>query len=203
MAHGVGCPGGGLVRVAGRARVGNFVFVRHRWSNESKCVRADEGAGNSDLDFRHVTGHALASRGTFLMVSMFGKRRCTGTIPRIGAVAIQAKFIRGFAQLRVIVRAVYVVAVKAGDAAPVHDALRKIISLHAVLVRRAVWKMREAQLAERVILELPVVPQIQARVISDRPIVIFSFDRIGERTALRVALNASVIRVDVVHSRWI
>ena len=81
MAHGIGRPRGGLVRVAGGARVGNFVFVRHRWSNESKCVRADEGAGNSDLDFRHVTGHALAACGAFFVVGVFSKRRCTGTIP--------------------------------------------------------------------------------------------------------------------------
>lgn len=160
MTHRVGCPGGGLIRVAGRARVGNFVFVRHRWSNEGKCVRADEGAGNGDLDFWHVTGHALASRRAFLVVSMFGKSCRTGTIPRVGAVAIEANFIRGLPQLRVIVRAMHIVAVKTGDAAAVHNALRKIISLHAILVRRAVRKMRETQLAERVILELPVIPQI-------------------------------------------
>ena len=144
MAHGVGCPCGGLVRVAGRARVGNFVFVRHRWSNEGKCVRADEGAGNGDLDFRHVTGHALAACGAFFVMSVFGKRCRARTIPRIGAMAIETKFVCWLSELRVILRAVHIVAVETGNASAVHNALRKIISLHAVLVRSAVRKMREA-----------------------------------------------------------
>ena len=72
-------------------------------------------------------------------------------------MAIQAKLSRRLSQLRVVACTVDVVAVKARDSAPVHDALHKIISLHAVLMRRTVRKMREAELAQRVIFELPVI----------------------------------------------
>src|SRR5438105_3081799 len=38
---------------------------------------------------------------------------------------------------------------------------------------------------------------------ANRPIVILAFDGIGKRTALRMALDARVVRVDVVHARRI
>ena len=58
-------------------------------------------------------------------------------------MAIQAEFVGRFSQLRVIVGAMDVVAVEAGDPAAVHEALDEIIALHAVFVGGAVGKVRE------------------------------------------------------------
>ena len=88
------------------------------------------------------------------------QRRLARTVPRTGSVTIQADLIRGFSQLRIITGPVHVVAIETGDTATVHDALHEIVSLHAILVRGAFWEMSEAKLAELVIFELPVVPQV-------------------------------------------
>ena len=72
MPHRIGCPGGGLIRVAGRAGIRDLVFVRHRRGDERERVRAHEGAGNRDFDFRHVAGNAFAARGAFLVVRVRG-----------------------------------------------------------------------------------------------------------------------------------
>ena len=80
-----------------------------------------------------------------------------GPLGMPGTVASEADLIWRQPQFRVIRRAVHVVATEAGHAAAIHHALREIIALHAVLVRRAVGKMREGRLAERVLFELPVI----------------------------------------------
>ena len=99
-------------------------------------------------------------------------------VARAGLVAVQANFIDGLTELRVVVRAMHVVAIEAGYSTAVHYALREIVSLHAVLVRRAVCKMSEGLFAELVFFELPVIPQIKPDVIADRPVVIIAFRRI-------------------------
>ena len=90
MAHRFGCPGGGLICVAGRAWIRDFVFVCHRRRDERECVGAHEDAGNRDLDFGHVAGHAFAARGAVFMVRVRGKRRRAGSVPGAGAVTIEA-----------------------------------------------------------------------------------------------------------------
>jgi len=72
---------------------------------------------------------------------------------RAGAVAIEAYLVRGLSELRVVLRGVHIVAIEAGDAAAIHNTLHEVVPLHAIFVRRAVRKMREAQLAQCVILE--------------------------------------------------
>jgi len=94
-------------------------------------------------------------------------------------VTIQTKLISGLAKLRVIFRAVHVVAREAGNPVLVHYALHEVIALHAVLVRGAIRKVREGELAEGVFFELPEVAEIEPDMIADGPIVIFPFDRIG------------------------
>ena len=47
--------------MAGRAGIGDFVFVGGRGSDEVECVGAYENAGDRDFDFWHVAGDALAS----------------------------------------------------------------------------------------------------------------------------------------------
>ena len=74
MAHGLCRPRGGLIRVTRRTWIGDFVFVRHRWSNERKGVRAHEDARNCNFDFWHVAGNAIAARRAVFVVRMGGKR---------------------------------------------------------------------------------------------------------------------------------
>lgn len=87
---------------------------------------------------------------------------CPGAraIQRKRSMAIEAKFVRGFSQLRVVVRAMCVVAAEARDAATVHHALHEIISLHAILVGGAVGIMREGRVAECMFFQLPKVAQV-------------------------------------------
>lgn len=61
----------------------------------------------------------------------------------------------------------------------VHDALHEIIALHAILVRRAIGEVIEGGLTKRAVFEFPEIPQPQTDVIPDRPVVIFSVDRVG------------------------
>ena len=100
------------------------------------------------------------------------------TVARAGLVTVEAKFVDRLSKLRVVVRAVDIVAIEAGNSAAIHYALDEIISLHAVFVRRAVGEMGEALLAELVVFEFPEIREIFARVVADRPVVIISFHRI-------------------------
>ena len=72
MAHGIGSPRSGLIRMARSARIGDLVFIRHPWRDESERVRVNERAGRAfGFDFRHVTGDALAACAALFVVSMF------------------------------------------------------------------------------------------------------------------------------------
>jgi hypothetical protein len=98
---------------------------------------------------------------------------------------------------------VRVVATEASDAARVHQALHKIVALHAILMRRAVGEMGETGFAQFVLFQLPIVRQLQSRVIAYCPVVILALDGIGERLALGMALDASVIGLDEILPRRI
>jgi len=57
--------------MAGRARVGNLVFVGHCWRDEFEGVRSHESAGYTlGFDFRHVAGYALTAGATTHMVGV-------------------------------------------------------------------------------------------------------------------------------------
>src|SRR5579883_985187 len=103
---------------------------------------------------------------------MLRERRRPRPVRRHGAVAFQTKLVACGAKLRVVRRSVHVVTIEARHAAPVHYALHEVISLHAVLVRGAIRKMREGRFAELMLLELPEVRQPKPHSIADRPIVI-------------------------------
>ena len=92
-------------------------------------------------------------------------------------------------------------ATETGDPARIHQTLDEVVSLHPVLVRRAVREMREAKLADFVLLQSPVVGQLQAHVKAYRPIVIAPTHPILHRPALGMALDAGVIRRDEIHPR--
>lgn len=118
-------------------------------------------------------------------------------------MAIQAKLVGRFAQLGVVVCAVHIMAREAGDAATIHHALHKIVSLHAIFVGGAVGIMRESSFAQSVLFELPKIAQVETDTVADGPVVIFAVDRTGERAPLRVTLDAGVVALDVIHARGI
>src|SRR5580692_184526 len=134
---------------------------------------------------------------------MFLESCCSRTVARAELVAVQANLIDRFAELYIVLRAVHVVAIETGYSAAVHHALDEIVSLHAVFVRGTVGEMSKALFAELVVFELPVIAQILAYVIADRPVVIIAPDRTRQRASLRVALDAGVIGADIVHARGI
>jgi hypothetical protein len=92
------------------------------------------------FDRRHIARNAFAAGAVLLVMRVFFERSRAWPVRRLRAVAIQAKLLRGFAQLRIVCCSVNVVAVKAGDAARVHHTLHEIVALHAVLVQFAVGK---------------------------------------------------------------
>src|SRR5215510_15042285 len=107
-------------------------------------------------------------------------------------MAREAKLVRRLDEVRVVTGAMDIMAAEAGDAAPIHEALHEIISLHAILVTGAFREMRETRLAELVFLQFPVIFQIQPLMKPDRPVVVLSLDRILQRLSLRMALDAGV-----------
>jgi hypothetical protein len=60
------------------------------------------------------------------------------------------------------------------------------VARHTLAARRAVFVVS-------MLLQLPKILQPEPSVIADRPVEVLAFDRIGERTTLRVALDASVV----------
>ena len=104
----------------------------------------------------HMADNALAAGGARAVMGMLFERGRPRAIRRTRAVARKAELVLadGRAQLRVVGRAVNVVAAEARYAPPVHHALHEVVPLHAILVRGAVGEMRERRLAQRVFFEL-------------------------------------------------
>jgi len=108
-------------------------------------------------------------------------------------VAFEASILRWLAQLRVITGAVYIVAVEASHTVAVHHALHIVISLHAVLCEVPSGKWVKEEFAQLVIFQLPKIAQALVRLGNPRAIVIFSFERLLQWLALRMALDAGVV----------
>ena len=106
------------------------------------------------------------------------------TIERHGSVAIEAEFVDGLSKLGVVLRAVYVVAIEAGDSAPVHHALHKIIALHSVFVSSAISEVRECSLAQFVFFERPKVCQLESYTVAHRPIKVRALNRTSRWSSL-------------------
>src|SRR4029077_7619411 len=124
-------------------------------------MRVDEGLLHTlAFDRRHMTGNALASRASFLVVRMLFKSGSMRAVRARGAVTIQADLLHGLSELSVVRGPVHVVARRTGNTTPVHRALRKVVSLHAILVRRALRELVESCLTQRAVLELPIVGQL-------------------------------------------
>ena len=72
----LGGPGGGLVRMACRARIWDFISVGHRRCYESKCMCSYLHIRDCSLDLRHMAGNATASsRPFFVMRVLFDSSR--------------------------------------------------------------------------------------------------------------------------------
>src|SRR5579872_1621155 len=115
----------------------------------------------------------------------------------------EADFIDRPDQLRVVLRAMHIVAGRACDLMPVHYALRKIIALHPVLVSRAVGEVVEVRRAQAAVFELPVILEAQTHLIADGPVVILACDSALQWPPLRVALNADIVLRHCVHVRGV
>src|SRR5262245_20552581 len=106
----------------------------------------------------------------------------------------QAHLTRWLDQVSVVGRTVDVMAAEAGHAALVHLTLDEVVPLHPVLVTRAVGEVRERLLAQLVLLQAPEVLELPALMESNRPVVVLAIDRIRQRLALRMPLNAGIVR---------
>ena len=127
--------------------------------DEPERVAADVHVGDGLLDLRHVAGHAFAARAAALVMRVILERGRVRAVRRAGTMARRAQLRDGLDQVRVVRRAVNVVAAEARHALRVHHALDEVVALHAVLVRGAVREVRERRLAELVLFELPEVLQ--------------------------------------------
>src|SRR5689334_19405103 len=92
---------------------------------------------------------------------------------------------------------------KAGYAAVVHEALNEVIALHAILVRRAVGKMRERRVTKFMLFEFPEVVEVQAHMEANGPVIVFAIDRVRQRPSLRMTLDAGIVGMHVVEPRRI
>lgn len=153
-------PGGSLVGMASRAGIRDRVLVGPSGSDKGEGVCSHLHVRNGRFDFRHMTGNAAASGGPFLVMGMLFDCSCPWAIQRKWTMAIHTQLIRRLSQLRVVAGAVRIMAAEAGHSAAIHHALYKIVSLHPVLVGRAVGVMRECRLAERVLLQLPEILKV-------------------------------------------
>ena len=142
------CPVRRLVRMTGGARIWNLVFFCHRRRNELEGMRTDEGARHAlGFDLRHVAGYAPAAGTAVFVVGVFLETRGVRAIGRRGAMTIQAERVHRFSELRIVLRAMHIVAGRACDAVLIHDALHEVIPLHPVLVGGSVGEVGERRLA--------------------------------------------------------
>ena len=89
MAHCLRCPSRRFICVAGGARVGDFVLIRHLRGNETEAVRVNKRVRRAlGFDRWHVTGYALASCGTALVMGVLFNRRGARPIRRKRAVTV-------------------------------------------------------------------------------------------------------------------
>jgi hypothetical protein len=165
--------------MTGSARIGNFVLVGHRGINKVKRVGAHFAVGDGGFHLGHMASDALAPSRTGFVVGMKLESRGTRTFRGHRGMAIEAELIHGLAELRVVLRPVDIMTTETGDSATVHQALHKVVSLHAVFVGCTIGKMVEAKIAQFVIFQLPEIMEILTDMIAHRPIVLFSFDRAG------------------------
>src|ERR1700739_940577 len=98
-------------------------------------------------DLRHMTGDAFVASATGLMMRVRLDRGRVWPGLGIRAVTVETQGIAGLAHHANIFGAMRVVAAKTRHTARIHQAVDKVVALHAVLVSGAVRKMREGEVA--------------------------------------------------------
>jgi hypothetical protein len=88
------------------------------------------------------------------------------------------------------------VAIEAAEPAVVHNALREVIALHAVLVRASVRPEIEVLGAEFGFFQVPDFCEPLAGEKADRPVNVLSIDRQMRGSPLTVALDADIVSAD-------
>ena len=123
-----------------RAWIGNFIFVRHGWRDEPERMRMNIRARDPfAFNLWHMAGNALAPRTAVFVMGVFFERGRARAIRRRRAMTLQADLVRRLDELRAVRCAMYIVAGGTANSVPIHDALHKVVALHAVFVGRAVW----------------------------------------------------------------
>jgi len=133
--------------------------------------------GDSLFYLRHVAGHALVAADACWVVSvLFDAGDAVRAVGRIRAMTLQAHHTGRLEQVGVVRCSMNIVATEAGHAARIHQTVHKIVALHPILVRGTIGEVRERRLAQLMILQLPVIVELEAGPITDRPIVILAGD---------------------------
>ncbi len=118
-------------------------------------MAANIHVGERLLDLRHMAGNTFAARTAGFMMGVFFDAAGVRTIGRFWAMAFETHDICRLDQQSLVVGPMDVMTTGAFHAAVIHHALNKVVTLHAVLVRRAVRKVRERCLAQLVLLQFP------------------------------------------------
>ncbi len=166
-----------------------------RGSDELKSMGADIDVGDRLLYFRHVAAYAFVARAACLMVRVRLNSGCVRTVGGVRPMALKAQHVCWLQEIGVVVRAVHVMAAKTAHAVGVHLARNEIVALHPVLVRRAIGEMCKRLFPKLVLFQLPEVLKTFPYLKPNRPIVVLAFDGVLQGLALRVALDADVIRL--------
>ena len=97
--------------MAGGAGIRHLVFDGHRWSDELEGVRTHKRSGDTlGRNLRHVAGDTLAARTSVFTMSMLFQGRGVWAVWGRWAGAVQADLLRRFAELRIILGAVHIMA---------------------------------------------------------------------------------------------
>lgn len=118
-------------------------------------------------------------------------------------MAGQTDLVALFDQAGLILIAVNLVAIRAADLAVIHIALNEVVPLHPVLVCRHISILIEVGRPGLQFFELPVVRKLLADFKAYRPVIVFALDGVGERLSLAMALNAGIVRSNVVEPIWV
>src|ERR1700722_17885365 len=118
-------------------------------------------------------------------------------------MAGEAKRVPWLLQVRHVVIAMHIMAVKASQLAVIHIALHEVIALHAIFVCRHVRKLKEVRPSRLHFLELPEVCQLHPHLETNRPVVMLAIDRVSQRTPLAMALDACIVATYPVQCLWV
>src|SRR2546421_366077 len=112
--------------MAGRARVGDLVLIRHLGWDEVEGVAAYIDIRDRLLNFRHVARNAIAAGAPGPMMRVGFDARGVRPVRRRWPVAGQTQLTRGFDQVGIVFGSMNVVAAEARHTTAIHDALNEV-----------------------------------------------------------------------------